>query len=318
MTARAEHRRGWLFALRDSPGSDWGSVEKFYDSILRDFDANPDGRFESGVRGNALGADSRLEAGDGIAFYHSRRARFPARDRHQRRQRISLIAELIDVEQEGREVVWIEYRVRRSILERFRASPLVWTPETDHIFRSTGIGSGPIATFYPLSAAIWSEIETISGATLSEATAADRGNTTRVGASVSEPPRRVAYETVRIVRDTKTARALKVMYNHECQVCGETILLENGERYSEAHHIRPLGRGHDGPDIRENMLVLCPNHHAVFDLGAARFESPTSVRIGTEVVELTLRHDVAASSLKYHNEHIAFGGEPPTTPESAR
>lgn len=37
--------------------------------------------------------------------------------------------------------------------------------------------------------------------------------------------------------------------------------------YAERAHIRPLGSPHDGPDDESNILCLCPNHHALFDLG---------------------------------------------------
>jgi hypothetical protein len=305
MTADTENRRGWLFSLKDDPDSDWGSVDSFYESMLEDLDGDSEGEFESDVWGKVLDADSRLQPGDGIAFYHSSRARFPMRDKHRRRPRISLIAELLEVDQEGREVGRIAYRVVRSTLDRFEDSPIVWTSQTDHIFRATGLGAGPIATFYPLSPTSWAEIESIAGVSLASADDAIVEHAPRVGASVSKPPARVEYKTVRIVRDTKTARTLKAEYDHECQICSETIFLRNGERYSEAHHIRPLGREHNGPDIRENLMVLCPNHHAVLDLGAARFESPTSVRVGEKVVDLVLKHDIAQSSLDYHNEHLA-------------
>ena len=36
--------------------------------------------------------------------------------------------------------------------------------------------------------------------------------------------------------------------------------------YAEVHHIMPRNK-HNGPDVRENMLVLCPNHHVEFDFG---------------------------------------------------
>lgn len=36
---------------------------------------------------------------------------------------------------------------------------------------------------------------------------------------------------------------------------------------TEVHHIQPLGK-HNGPDIKENMIVLCPNDHIMFDRGA--------------------------------------------------
>jgi len=41
------------------------------------------------------------------------------------------------------------------------------------------------------------------------------------------------------------------------------------------HHIRPLGRPHDGPDEPENILVLCPNHHTDFDYGRLTVDPKT-------------------------------------------
>lgn len=38
--------------------------------------------------------------------------------------------------------------------------------------------------------------------------------------------------------------------------------------YAEAAHIRALGSPHNGPDVIENVLCLCPNHHVLFDNGA--------------------------------------------------
>ena len=71
-----------------------------------------------------------------------------------------------------------------------------------------------------------------------------------------DPPARVVATTYRILRDTAAARRLKADHDDRCQICGATIELPDGARYSVAHHIRPLGRPHDGPDIRENMVVL--------------------------------------------------------------
>ena len=43
----------------------------------------------------------------------------------------------------------------------------------------------------------------------------------------------------------------------------------------EVHHIKPLGSGHQGPDYPGNMLVLCPNHHAAFDLSTMALDPET-------------------------------------------
>jgi hypothetical protein len=69
--------------------------------------------------------------------------------------------------------------------------------------------------------------------------------------------------------------------------------------YIEAHHMRPLGK-HDGPDNRRNMLVLCPNHHAMFDLGLPRFISPSVIEIGRERIELTCKHAIAQRNIDYY------------------
>ncbi|MCH7713035.1 MAG: HNH endonuclease [Chloroflexi bacterium] len=87
----------------------------------------------------------------------------------------------------------------------------------------------------------------------------------------------------RYVRDTATAIGLKEIYGNSCQVCGcgvatfESILNDN-RGYAEVHHIRPLGSGHQGPDYPANMLVLCPNDHAYFDLGTMAL-NPASLEV---------------------------------------
>ncbi|MBT6251913.1 MAG: hypothetical protein HOI84_01280, partial [Flavobacteriaceae bacterium] len=40
-------------------------------------------------------------------------------------------------------------------------------------------------------------------------------------------------------------------------------------------HIKPLGRPHSGPDVKENLLCLCPNHHDQFDALAFSIEPST-------------------------------------------
>jgi hypothetical protein len=81
---------------------------------------------------------------------------------------------------------------------------------------------------------------------------------------IKKPPQKTRSEVTRYVRDTAQSRLLKDEYEDKCQVCGETILKGNGDTYSEAHHLWPLQD--KGPDHMSNMLVLCPNHHACFDL----------------------------------------------------
>lgn len=111
-----------------------------------------------------------------------------------------------------------------------------------------------------------------------------------------DPPGRVAATTYRILRDTAEARRLKADHDYRCQICDATIELPDGTRYAEAHHIRPLGRPHNGPDLRENMIVLCPNHHAMCDYGVIRLSLPALRRIDN--------HVVGPAFIAYHNDRL--------------
>jgi hypothetical protein len=90
----------------------------------------------------------------------------------------------------------------------------------------------------------------------------------------TEPPNRpelVEFNGRRYVRDYPIGNKLKDVYGHSCQVCSSTVATLDCAHYDncgyvEVHHIRPLGSGHDGPDYPGYMLVLCPDHHAAFDL----------------------------------------------------
>jgi 5-methylcytosine-specific restriction enzyme A len=104
-------------------------------------------------------------------------------------------------------------------------------------------------------------------------------------------PDRVLQRISRIIRDTAMSSELKLLYDHSCQLCG-TQLTVCGRYYSEAHHIRPLGRPHDGNDTRDNLLCVCPNCHVLLDYAAIPI-NPGSLR--------HLRHNLDAASVAYHN-----------------
>jgi predicted restriction endonuclease len=117
----------------------------------------------------------------------------------------------------------------------------------------------------------------------------------------------------REIRDTKLTRQLKQLYHNKCQVCGKVIKLP-GQEYSEAHHLKPLGRPHSGPDVPGNVIVVCPDHHAEFDFGAIAVE-PVTLKIMHIVsdnpvvgqrLDLHPSHTLDAKYLLYHLETI-FG-----------
>jgi hypothetical protein len=111
-----------------------------------------------------------------------------------------------------------------------------------------------------------------------------------------EPPARILTTTYRILRDTEVAQKLKADHDYRCQICDTTIELPDGRRYAEGHHIRPLGRPHDGPDIRENMVVLCPNHHAMCDYRA--------IRLTVDVLRRIEGHIIDPLYIAYHNDRL--------------
>jgi len=96
---------------------------------------------------------------------------------------------------------------------------------------------------------------------------------------IIEPPKRVRTEIQRIVRDSMMTYAAKHASGFACSICGERLVKGDGDPYAEAHHLQPLGGEHHGPDILENIIVLCPNHHAEFDFGAVAIDP----QIGTIV-----------------------------------
>lgn len=151
-----------------------------------------------------------------------------------------------------------------------------------------------------------SEIAALDGVT--------NGDRAEASHDLADPdPDRVATTRSRIIRNTDLAHDLKTMYAHTCQVCSEQRYGATGAPYAEAHHIRPLGEPHTGPDEPGNILVLCPNHHADFDYGQLTVDPETycishAYDDAVDGTELTVAeaHDISSEQLLYHNEVIAM------------
>ncbi|WP_445170551.1 YDG/SRA domain-containing protein [Mycolicibacterium sp. Dal123E01] len=90
-------------------------------------------------------------------------------------------------------------------------------------------------------------------------------------------PGRTETTIQRIIRSTKVAEALKHLYDYTCQVC-QTRLATHAGGYAEAAHIQALGVLHNGPDVVQNLLCLCPNDHVRFDAGANYIDDALAVR----------------------------------------
>jgi hypothetical protein len=115
---------------------------------------------------------------------------------------------------------------------------------------------------------------------------------------LERPPKRITSTEERIVRDTKLSLEVKTIHGYRCQIkdCRTKIRLPDGQCYAEAHHIKPLGRDHCGPDVSENILCVCPNHHAELDLGIL-FIKRSRLRQAPS-------HKVSDKFINYHNRIV--------------
>lgn len=111
-----------------------------------------------------------------------------------------------------------------------------------------------------------------------------------------ELPDRVEVKLLRIVRDTLLARQIKALHLQVCQLCPTVIELPGGGRYAEAHHLRPLGGEHRGPDKSENIICVCPTCHAKLDYGVIPL-------LRSEIRE-TAGHFIGDEFIQYHNEQV--------------
>lgn len=126
----------------------------------------------------------------------------------------------------------------------------------------------------------------------------------------NEQVERMELNTFRYVRDTRISKELKHRYNHFCQICGYRLQIGVNSYYSEAHHIQPLGQGHNGPDVKENLIILCPNHHAEFDYGVMAIDPETHKVCHSNPldryhgIQLRSDHKIGDEFLRYHFYHI--------------
>lgn len=110
----------------------------------------------------------------------------------------------------------------------------------------------------------------------------------------------------KLSRNVKLSEKIKKIYSYRCQVCN--VLLEKpGGAIAIGAHIMGLGKPHNGPDIIENMLCLCPNHHDQFDalsfyIEPANYDIKGLSDLAGSKLRIEKGHNPDAEFLEYHKQ----------------
>jgi len=120
----------------------------------------------------------------------------------------------------------------------------------------------------------------------------------------------IEVNILRRIRETIMVSELKKKYDYRCQICGKRIKLYiNGEDrfYVEGHHLQPLSQKHKGPDTKENIIILCPNHHVEFDYDNMAIDPKDNTTIlhknqnnDFHNKKIQLKHKISSEFIKYH------------------
>lgn len=180
----------------------------------------------------------------------------------------------------------------RSTIEKHSSDSRAFEGKRDIFYSVEGIGRG-----------VWGLREKLTSTPSAEDLGDIKDNT--------ELPERVKTEIYRVLRDTNLTKKMKQLYKNRCQICGTVIKLKDGQEYSEAHHIKPLGK-HNGPDSADNIIILCPNHHVEFDYGVIAIDpenltvlhkDPNNSYVGKKIY-IHPSHNLNKEYLRYHLERI--------------
>ena len=107
------------------------------------------------------------------------------------------------------------------------------------------------------------------------------------------PAQKELFEVNRFLRDSKKVKKLKNLYSNKCQICNFTFEYNPNQFYSEVHHYDPLKAC--GDDDIDNMIVVCPNHHAQFDHNVIAID-----RDGTSIIDKSGRQ---IAIISFHEDH---------------
>lgn len=268
---------GWLMSLADSPDSNWGAVESFYEGFAAGERHSKTHLVPSEVWGRLSRKEPVPAPGDGFAFYHSSRARMPRPDPFKRKQRISLLATLKDIERTGVQVSHITVEVNMEVLQRMRQKPIVRDENTEHLFAECGLRPGAPATFYYVPPTVWARFKALAGIA-----ATDASGQAELDEELSAYPEGEARRAFVLHRRREAAlrrRKIADAIAHSpdghlrCEVpnCGfdfERTFGEIGRQFSEVHHLIPLStrEGSSSTTLAE-LRIVCSNCHRMIHRG---------------------------------------------------
>jgi putative restriction endonuclease len=115
----------------------------------------------------------------------------------------------------------------------------------------------------------------------------------------NETPSRRESKITRVVRSNAVGDWVKRLHDFTCQICGTRLETPAGA-YAETCHIRPIGRPHNGPDVAENVLCLCPNCHVLFDELSVWVNDDRSLGGGAGLLRTNSQHPISTDVLQYH------------------
>ena len=145
---------------------------------------------------------------------------------------------------------------------------------------------------------------------------ADRESVERVSAEVvSGPPqghespgRTEKPSTSSVDRNPALPSWIKTLYKDQCQLCMCTLTVP-ALTFSHGAHIQGLGHPHNGKDLVDNMLCLCPNCHIRLDYGAIYIQddcltAQDVITGSTSKLHVHPAHSLDLPSIQYHRLHV--------------
>jgi|TARA_B110000879_G_scaffold75519_1_gene105311 putative restriction endonuclease len=116
---------------------------------------------------------------------------------------------------------------------------------------------------------------------------------------------RSASTVNRLKRNVKLSEEIKKIYEYKCQVCSIFLKTPSGAIAIGAH-IKGLGKPHNGPDVIENMICLCPNHHEQFDdygyyIDPETYEIKGLKDFEGKKITINKKHNIDKEFFEYHS-----------------